>query len=185
MRGTVSRDMVLHEVFVPDEAEVLPQGLFGALFNAYPHLPLGFSATFLGLMQASYDYTIAYLTGQVAGAPGLQTEVPAKGYAVAEMLFTLEAARALYYRAISEAHVDPPLAAVQRARAAHVTVQRSVVTLTQEAIRICGGRGMLKRYPLERYARDARAAALMRPWTQDIATQQAWEFALGIGVGAS
>jgi hypothetical protein len=24
----------------------------------------------------------------------------------------------------------------------------------------------------------------MRPWTQDIATQQAWEFALGIGVGA-
>ena len=37
---------------------------------------------------------------------------------------------------------------------------------------------MLKRYPLERYARDARAAALMRPWTQDIATQQAWETAL-------
>jgi hypothetical protein len=43
---------------------------------------------------------------------------------------------------------------------------------------------MLKRYPLERHARDARAAALMRPWTQDIATQQAWEFALSIGVGA-
>jgi alkylation response protein AidB-like acyl-CoA dehydrogenase len=185
MRGTVSRDMVLHEVFVPDEAEILPQGLFGALFNAYPYVSLGFSATFLGLMQAAYDYTIAYLTGQISGAPGLQTEVPAKGYAVAEMLFTLEAARALYYRVISEAQVDPPLAAVQRARAAHVTVQRSVVTLTQEAIRVCGGRGMLKRYPLERYARDARAAALMRPWTQDIATQQAWEFALGIGVGAA
>jgi alkylation response protein AidB-like acyl-CoA dehydrogenase len=99
------------------------------------------------------------------------------------MLFILEAARALYYRAISEAQVDPPLAAVQRARAAHVTVQRSVVMLTQEAIRVCGGRGMLKRYPLERHARDARAAALMRPWTQDIATQQAWEFALGIGAG--
>ena len=34
---------------------------------------------------------------------------------------------------------------------------------------------MLKRYPLERYYRDARAAAVMRPWTQDITTQQAWE----------
>jgi alkylation response protein AidB-like acyl-CoA dehydrogenase len=100
------------------------------------------------------------------------------------MLFTLEAARALYYRAISEAQVNPPLAAVQRARAAHVTIQRSVVTLTQEAIRVCGGRALLKRYPLERYARDAPASALMRPWTQDIATQQAWEFALGIGVAA-
>lgn len=185
MRATVSRDMVLHEVFVPDTAEVLPPGLFGALFNAYPHLPLSFAATFLGLMQAAYDYTIAYLTGMVPGAPGLQGEAAAKGYAVAEMLFTLEAARALYYRAISEAQVQPPLAAVQRARAAHVTIQRTVVALTQEAIRVCGGRAMLKRYPLERYARDARAAALMRPWTQDIATQQTWEYALGIGLAAS
>src|SRR5215472_11769935 len=71
-------------------------------------------------------------------------------------LFAIESARALYYRAISEAQVEPPLEAVQRARAAHVTVQRAVVTVTQEAIRVCGGRAFLKRYPLERYARDAR-----------------------------
>jgi alkylation response protein AidB-like acyl-CoA dehydrogenase len=72
------------------------------------------------------------------------------------------------------------LCVVQRARAAHVTVQRAVVTVTQEAIRVCGGRAFLRRYPLERYARDARAAALMRPWTQEIAMQQAWEAALGL-----
>src|SRR6266700_5457793 len=101
------------------------------------------------------------------------------------MLFALEAARAIYYRAISEAQVDAPLEAVQRARAAHVTVQRAVVAVTQEAIRVCGGRALLKRYPLERYARDARAAALMRPWTEDIAPQQTWEFALGIGNAAT
>ena len=41
-----------------------------------------------------------------------------------------------------------------------------------------------RRYPLERYARDARAAALMRPWTQEIATQQAWEAALGLDAQA-
>jgi alkylation response protein AidB-like acyl-CoA dehydrogenase len=61
-----------------------------------------------------------------------------------------------------------------------VTIQRAAVLVTQEAIRVCGGRALLKRYPLERYARDARAGALMRPWTQDIATQQAWETALGL-----
>jgi alkylation response protein AidB-like acyl-CoA dehydrogenase len=181
MRGTVSKDMVLQDVFVPDDGEILPPGLFGALYNAFPHLsPLTFCATFLGLMQAAYDYTIAYLTGKVPGAPGLQSEVASKGHAVAEMLFTLETARAAYYRAISEARIDAPLEAVQRARAAHVTVLRSAVTLTQEAIRVCGGRALLRRYPLERYARDARAGALMRPWTQDIATQQAWETALGL-----
>src|SRR5260370_29254208 len=96
------------------------------------------------------------------------------------MLFTIEAARAIYYRAISEARVDAPLEAVQRARAAHVTVQRAVVTVTQEAIRVCGGRAFLKRYPFERYARDARAAALLRPRTEDVATQQAGEAALGL-----
>ena len=86
--------------------------------------------------------------------------------------------RPRYYRAISEARVGAPADALQRARAAVVTVHRSAVTVTQEAIRVCGGRAMLKRYPLERYARDARAAALMRPWTQEIATQQAGETAL-------
>ena len=113
-------------------------------------------------------------------APIPHTENAAKGHAIAEMLFAIEAACALYYRAISEARVDAPLEAVQRARAAHVTVQRAVVTVTQEPIRVCGGRAFLWRYPLERYARDARAAALMRPWTQEIATQQAWEAALGL-----
>lgn len=180
MRGTVSRDMVLENVFVPDDAEVLPPGLFGAMYNAFPHLFLSFSATFLGVMQAAYDGAIAYLSGGMAGAPALHTEVAAKGPAIAEVLFALEAARALYYRAISEAQVDPPPEAVQRARAAHVTVQRTVVRVTQEAIRIGGGRAFLKRYPLERYARDARAAALMRPWTEELATQQVWEAALGL-----
>ena len=180
MRATVSRDMVLQNVFVPDDAEVLPPGLFGAMYNAFPHLFLSFSATFLGLMQAAYDGALAYLTGRMPGAPIPHTEITAKGPAIAEMLFSIEAARALYYRAISEAEVDPPLEAVQRARAAHVTVQRTVVAVTQEAIRVGGGRAFLKRYPLERYARDARAAALMRPWTQEIAMQQAWEAALGL-----
>jgi len=182
MRGTVSLDMVLQGAFVPDDAEILPPGMFGAMYNAFPHLsPLTFCATFLGLMQAAYDGAIAYLTGRMPGSPGLHTEAAVKGHAVAEMLFALEAARALYYRAVSEARVNAPVDAVQRARAACVTVHRSAVTVTQEAIRVCGGRAMLKRYPLERYARDARAGALMRPWTQDIATQQAWEAALGLG----
>lgn len=181
MRATVSRDMSLENVFVRDDAEVLPPGLFGAMYNAFPHLFLSFSATFLGLMQAAYDGTLAYLTGRMPGAPVPHTEIAAKGPAIAEMLFAIEAARALFYRAISEARVDPPLEVVQRARAAHVTVQRTVVAVTQEAIRVGGGRAFLKRYPLERYARDARAAALMRPWTQELAMQQAWELALGLG----
>ena len=185
MRSTVSRDMTLTDVWVPDDGEILPPGVFGQLYQRQPHIFLGFSATFLGLMQAAYDFTIAYLTGQIPDAPSRKEIGPATGYAVAEMLFTLETTRALFYRAISEERLDPPVDAVQRARAAHVQVQRAVVQLTGEAVRVCGGRAMLKRYPLERYYRDARASAVMRPWTQDIATQQAWETALDTGMTSS
>jgi hypothetical protein len=45
MRAPVSRDMLLQDVFVPDDAEVLPPGLFGTMYNAFPHLFLSFSAT--------------------------------------------------------------------------------------------------------------------------------------------
>jgi alkylation response protein AidB-like acyl-CoA dehydrogenase len=179
MRGTVSRDLTLTDVYVPDDAEILPPGVFGRYYQRYPHLFIGFSATFLGLMQAAYDFTIAYLAGQVRWAPGLQGSAPARGMAVAEMLFTLESARALFYRAISEERLDPPVDAVQRARAAHVGIQRAVVELTGEAIRVCGGRAMLKRFPLVRFYRDALAGAVLLQWSQDLASQQTWETALG------
>jgi len=38
MRATVSRDMLLQDVFVRDDSEALPPGLFGAMYNAFPHL---------------------------------------------------------------------------------------------------------------------------------------------------
>ncbi len=179
MRSTVSRNMSLKDVWAPDDAEILPPGVFGQLFQRQPHIFISFSAVFLGLMQAAYDYTLAYLTGKAPGSPGTRGESPVGGAALAEMLFTLEATRALFYRAISEQRLDPPIEVVQRARAAHVQVQRAVVQLTGEAVRICGGRAMLKRHPLERYYRDARAAAVMRPWTQEQVIQEAWETALG------
>lgn len=182
MRATVSRDMVLTDVFIPDDGVIVPPGVFGEMFNRYLHGPMSFSATFLGLAQAAYDFAVDYLKGVVDGAPGLPGDIPIKANGVANMLFELESARALFYRAASEAAVDPSLEVVQRARAAHVSVQRAVVNITQEAMRICGGRAILKKFPLERYARDARASAVMRPWTQDIAVQQAGEYALGFGV---
>ena len=187
MRATVSRDMSLKDVWVPDDAEILPPGVFGQLYQRKPHMFLGLAAPYLGLMQAAYDYTVSYLTGGVEGAPRGAGEASATGHAVAEMFFTLEAARALYYRAISEEGLDPSTERIQRARAAHVQIQKAVVQVTGEAIRVCGGRAILKRYPLERYYRDARASAVMRPWTQAIATQQTWETALAIenpGTGA-
>lgn len=37
---------------------------------------------------------------------------------------------------------------------------------------------MLRQHPLERYYRDARAAAVMKPWTQDLTIEAAGVAAL-------
>ena len=178
MRATVSRDMELENVFVCDDAEILPPGVFGGLYLTSAHGPLLFSATFLGIMQAAYTYTLDYLTGGAPGAPSKGQIVPAIGGNVSEMLCRVEAARALYYRSISEAKLQPTHEIRQRARAAHLTIQRAVVEVAREAIRVCGGRALLKKHPLERFLRDAQAASVMRPWTREIATQATWESAI-------
>ena len=58
---------------------------------------------------------------------------------IADMLFKIEAAKALYYRAASEAKLKPTHEMRQRARAAHIMIQRNCVEF-QEAIKVCGGR---------------------------------------------
>jgi hypothetical protein len=159
--------MVLENVFVPDAAEILPAGGFGRFFQAHAHGPLSFTATFLGLMQQAYDLAVKCLAGTEPGMPGKGEISPVLGQALAELQFTVEATQALYWRSISEAKLAPTTEIRQRARAAHVTVQRNAVAVTQEAMRICGGRALLKQFPFERYARDAHAASVMRPWTQE------------------
>jgi len=174
MRGTVSRNMILEDVFVSDDAEILPSGGFGRFFQAHAHGPLTFTATFLGLMQQAYELAVKFLAGTEPGAPSKGETGPVLGQALAELQFTVEATQALYWRSISEAKLPPTTEIRQRARAAHVTVQRNAVAVTQEAMRICGGRALLKQYPFERYARDAHAASVMRPWTQEAVIADSW-----------
>lgn len=179
MRATVSRDMILDDVFVPDEAEVLPAGVFGGLYlSAAAHGPMLFSATFLGMMQRAYEYTLDYLTGGIEGASAKEDIGPVMSNGIAEMLFKIETAKALYYRATSEAKLKPTHEIRQRARAAHIMVQRNCVEVAQEAIKVCGGRAILKRFPLERFLRDAQASSVMRPWTREIATEAVSESAI-------
>lgn len=174
MRGTVSRNMILENVFVPDEAEILPPGAFGRLFQVQAHGPLTFSATFMGIMRQAYDLAVKALAGTAPGMPGKGEISPVLGQALAEIEFKVEATHALYLRSVSEAKLVPTAEIRQRARAAHIMVQRNAVAVTQEAMRICGGRALLKQFPFERYARDAHASSVMRPWTQEAVIEDSW-----------
>jgi alkylation response protein AidB-like acyl-CoA dehydrogenase len=169
MRGTVSRTVAFDDVFVPDEARLMPEGLYFQAASRYPYMFATLSPTYMGIAQAAYDFTAAYLRGEVPGLPAVKRRMyPTKQIAVAQMRVMLEQTRALFLQTAREARVDPDRDARMRLYASHYTIMENANALAALAIRTCGGQSMLKSLPLERLYRDSRCGSLMLPWTAEL-----------------
>jgi alkylation response protein AidB-like acyl-CoA dehydrogenase len=169
MRGTVSRTLLMKDVFVAESELLMPHGVYFRAATSWPHMFLTLSPTYMGLAQAAYDFTIAYLRGETPGTPPVKRRMfPTKQIAVAEMRLMLEQTKALWFQAVSEARAKPSKEQVLRAYAAQHTVMENANALAAKAIRTCGGQAMLKSLPLERIYRDSRCGSLMLPWTAEI-----------------
>lgn len=169
MRGTVSRTLLFKDVFVPEDAMLMPHGVYFQAASRWPHMFITLSPTYMGLAQAAYDFTVQYLRGEVPGTPPVKRRMfPTKQIAVAEMRIMLEQTKAIWFQAITEARANPTKEQILRAYAAQYSVMENANALAVKAIRTCGGQAMLKSLPLERIYRDSRCGALMLPWTAEI-----------------
>ena len=169
MRGTVSRNLEFTDVFVPEEARMMPEGLYFQAAMRYPHMFATLSPTYMGLAQAAYDFTVQYLRGEVPGMPPVKRRMYAtKQVAVAQMRIQLEQTRALFLQNARDARIDPDRDTRMRLYAAHHTIMESANDIARLAIRTCGGQSMLKSLPLERIYRDSRCGSLMLPWTAEL-----------------
>lgn len=169
MRGTVSRTLTFKDVFVPDEARLMPEGLYAQAAQRFPHMFATLSPTYMGIAQAAYDFTVQYLRGEVPGMPPVKRRMyPTKQVAVAEMRIKLEQTRALFLQNARDARVDPDKDTRMRLLAAHYTIMENANDICRLAIRTCGGQSMLKSLPLERLYRDSRCGSLMLPWTAEL-----------------
>lgn len=168
MRGTVSRTLLLKDVFVPESAELMPPGIYFQAASRWPHMFLTLAPTYMGIAQAAYDFTVRYLRGEVPGVPVKRRMYPTKQIAVAQMFVTLQQTRALFHETIAEARLDPSKEERLRAYAAQYTIMENANELCRLAIRTCGGQAMLKSLPLERLYRDSRCGSLMLPWTAEL-----------------
>ena len=63
MRGTVSRTLIFKDVFVADEAQLMPLGVYPDAAVRWPHMFMTLTPTYMGIAQACYDFTVAYLRG--------------------------------------------------------------------------------------------------------------------------
>ncbi len=169
MRGTNSRDLVLKDVFVSEDDLMMPKGIFLKTLPHWPHMMATLSPTYMGVAQGAYDFTVAYLRGEVAGQPLADRRMfGTKRIAVGQMYSKLAAMRALWWQAFMEAKGFPSKAEVLRMYAAQYAVMEGVQDIAALAIRTCGGQSMLKSLPLERMYRDSRCGALMLPYTSEI-----------------
>ena len=173
MRGTVSRNLTFKDVFVPDDEQLMPRGMYFKAAQAWPHMFFTLSPTYLGIANAAYDFTVKYLRGEVEGEPPVKRrQYPTKQIAVAQMRIQLEAMRSMFWRTILEAKPHPSKDERLRLYAAHYTVMEGANDIARLALRTCGGQSMMKHLPLERLYRDSRCGALMLPWTAELCTDR-------------
>ena len=98
----------MKDVFVPESELLMPHGVYFRAATSWPHMFLTLSPTYMGLAQAAYDFTVAYLRGEAPGTPPVKRRMyPTKQIAVAEMRVMLEQTKALWFQAVSEARANP------------------------------------------------------------------------------
>lgn len=172
MRATLSRTLVFDNVFVPLTNEWLPPGGFDQAATRWPHFYLTLSFSYLGLMRGVLDHTLAYLLRS-----GRQDH-PIKQQGWAQLQLRYEQALALQHAAVDEAGVDPTPDQLRRAWTSLITVMEGAPDMASTALRVAGGRALLKPEPLERLYRDARCGATMLPWSVEVCLERLGRFGL-------
>lgn len=163
MRATASHSVELEDVFLPDEAvlgepgEIVRRGL-------PDRFSLGYAATYLGVAEAAYEFIVEYArTRQARPEPYPISNYPSVQWHVGEMSVALEAARCLLYRAAEAVARGDDRARTLALNQAKYCCTEAAAKVMDQALRVAGGSGILRRLPLERMMRDARSGVVMPP----------------------
>ena len=161
MRGTISHT-IRYDSFV-DQSEIIgaPGELFSVDLSGYA---LGYAATYLGIGEAAFDFIVEYArTKTFKPSPEPLSHHPLTQRTIAEMGTAIRTARLLLYEAARvkmQGDKEATMLVVNQSKYVGAEVGAMV---TDRAIRLAGGRGILKELPLERWHRDSLAGPVMPP----------------------
>lgn len=164
MRATGSHTIQIRDVFATPDQLIGEEGHLFEEFSQVAHwYCLSFSAIYLGIGQAAYNYVLHYArTRKVQKTGQLVGHLPWNRFAIGEMYNRLEACRTLVYtlaRELSEQRPDGQRQ-VPTIEMLRTFVAENMLEVANLATRVAGGQGYLKGNPLERYFRDLRSAPL-------------------------
>jgi alkylation response protein AidB-like acyl-CoA dehydrogenase len=161
MRGTISHTIRYETTVGPDQVI----GGLGGLFDAnVARFALGYAATYLGIGEAAFDYIAEWARTKVI-APATEPigHHPLTQKSIAEMGTAIRAARLMLYEACRLEESGDREATMLAVNQAKVMGAEAGAMVTERAMRLAGGRGILKEMPLERWRRDSLAGPVMPP----------------------
>ena len=173
MRGNASAPMVLDEVTVaPDRALTAPgNGLEMMLGVVLPTFQVGSAAVALGIAEAAVQATVRHLTSaRLEHANSSLAELPTLRARLAQMRIETDRARA-HLGSVIDSLESPGPSTQLLVLEAKAAATEAAVSVTDAAMRTCGGAAFGGAHGIERMFRDARAPIVMAP-TSD----QAYEF---------
>jgi len=166
-RATSSGMLEFHNCFVPDDMVMGKEGSFyeikvlGALYQ------LGFAALLTGFAQGALNFTVDYVKNTLqptVGYDNAANELNVQIH-VAEMATSIEASRALVFRAAAmlqgvEAGTVSPFDTMNAIYQAKTFATEISVAAGAKLFQICGARSTSRRYGADRFWRDARTLSL-------------------------
>ena len=161
MRATSSHT-VTYNTAAPAKAVFGPPGRI--LSADWGSFSLGYAAVYLGIAEAAYGYITDYVnekswtpeSGAIINHPGTQRTI-------GEMSVAIQSGRLLLVDAALTDRVADPTGAVLAVNRAKQYCAEAGVSVTDAAMRLAGGGGLLKSSPLERLRRDALSGPVMPP----------------------
>jgi alkylation response protein AidB-like acyl-CoA dehydrogenase len=168
LRGNASAPMRF-ETMVDDSLRVgAAGGGFDLMVSAVmPWFNLGNAAVSHGLASAAVDAAIRHVSGaKLEHAGQVLADLPTIRARVAQMSLRHEAAGS-YLRSAAASIADPDESTPLYVLGVKALANDSALTITDDAMRVCGGAAFSNHLQVDRYFRDARAGHVMAP-TADV-----------------
>lgn len=153
IRGSETGLIYIQDAFIPDDCLLGEQtGTYPIILDSLSENRVGVAANCLGMARAAFDSALSYAEDrQVAGKPIGRYQAIA--HQLAEMAAQIESIKWLiYYGAwcVDQNMLTSALAAKIKLMASEIAV-----SVSEQAIRIHGGAGIMREYPVGRIHRDA------------------------------
>jgi acyl-CoA dehydrogenase len=158
LRAAAVASIRLDHVSVPrDHVLAVGQIALAAIRNGVEHDLLLWAARMVGIGRAAFEYASHYATQRTAFGKPI-AEHQAVAFMVADMGIRVDCARNLLWQA-AWATDSAAAEAGQLACSATVFAAEAAIETTNDAVQALGGHGYVQDHPVEKWMRDARAAA--------------------------